>query len=815
MIAPGGMYGLPGPRRARRRARARLRERLRRGAGLPRRLAALLGLSLIGLLAGVSEAQNLDVPEATLVPGAGSFGVLGGPVSAITPPAAAARPAPVALPARMDDETPVTFQAEEVEFARETGILTARGRVEAWQGERFVRADEFSYDRNTGIALLRGNVQVLEADGQAFYAEEAELGPGFRDGVLREIRARLVQNARMAGAGARRTDGNITDLARVVYSSCNLCENDPTRPPLWQLRARLATQDRREERISYRDAVVEVGGVPVLYTPFFSHPDPQTPRASGFLFPNLGYTRFLGAFAQLPYFWAIDEQQDLLATITAGTEVLPNLSLEYRRRFNNGDVRIQGSAGYFTRETLERLGLYGQSQDERFAWNVAARGRFHLTENFRAGFDVNRASSEAYLRTYRLEVRRFLVSNVFLEGFWNTETYMRLDARAYQGLRQGDNSSLLPYVAPNFLYEYAPRRQVLGGFLTADIGLLGISREIGSMSQRLGTRIAWERPINDPMGGFWTVRVQSDLQGYYADGQEKAPGFLPSANGTNGNPNIRAALDWRMPFVRSAGEWGRQIIEPRIQVVTGPSTGMQLSIPNEDSIDFDFTDANLFQLNRFTGRDRQEGGTRVDAALRGQWTFLNGGRLEGLVGRSYRFTEESVFPVGTGLERRWSDWVGRVGIAPVSWFEIMGRTRLDGETGSLRVMDTVASVSVGRVGRIENVSFSGGYLYTPQLPYFTSAQSRNEISFGMGGQIRSRAGGVWRANAFMRYDIRNDRPALVYGSAGYEDECFIFEARLLRRFAQDPTTGQDFRGNTVLLFRIGLKTVGEYGLRAI
>jgi LPS-assembly protein len=820
MIAPGGMEGLFGPRRQRRRARARLKGRLRREWGLPRRLCALVALSLIATLAGVSEAQNLTVPEATFAPGAGSIGPMGAPVATVETPAQGARAAPArpggAMPAAVDNDTPVTFQAEEVEFERETGILTARGRVEAWQGERFVRADEFRYDRGTGIATLRGNVQVLEADGQAFYAEEAELGPGFRDGVLREIRARLVQNARLAGTGARRTDGTITDVARVVYSSCNLCENDPTRPPLWQLRARMATQDRNQERISYRDAVVEVGGVPVLYTPFFSHPDPQTPRASGFLFPNFGYTRFLGAFAQLPYFWAIDDQQDLLATVTAGTEVLPNLSLEYRRRFNNGDVRIQGSAGYFTRDTLNRLGLYGQSQDERFAWNVAARGAFHLNQTFRAGFDINRASSEAYLRTYRLEVRRFLVSTVFLEGFWNTEGYMRLDARAYQGLRRGDNTSLLPYVAPNVIYEHAPRRQILGGFLTADIGLLGISREIGSMSQRLGTRIAWERPINDPVGGLWTVRVQSDLQGYYAEGQQKAPGLLPtSANGTNGNPNIRAALDWRMPFVRSAGEWGQQIIEPRIQVVTGPSTGMQLNIPNEDSIDFDFTDANLFQLNRFTGRDRQEGGTRVDAALRGQWNFPNGGRIEGLVGRSYRFTEESVFPVGTGLDRRWSDWVGRVGIAPVSWLEVMGRTRLDGATGSLRVMDTVASVSVGRVGPIENVTLSGGYLYTPRLPYFNSAQGRNEVSFGVGGQVRSRAGGVWRANAFVRYDLRNDRPSLVYGSAGYEDECFIFEARLLRRFAVDPTTNQEYRGNTVLLFRIGLKTVGEYGLRAI
>jgi LPS-assembly protein len=801
-------------RRARRRVRARLARRLRAALGLPRRAAGPLALALLGLLASAPRAQQSDMTGAIFAPGtAVTVSPEAAPAAPAGPPRAGAPGAGPGL--RVDNDTPVTFQAEEVEFNQQTGILSARGRVEAWQGERFVRADEFTYDRNTGIATLRGNVQVLEADGQAFYAEEAELGPGFRDGVLREIRARLVQNARMAGTGARRTEGTITDLARVVYSSCNLCESDPTRPPLWQLRARLATQDRQQERISYRDAVVEVGGIPVLYTPFFSHPDPQTPRASGFLFPQTGYTRFLGAFAQLPYFWAIDDQQDLLATLTAGTQVPPNLSLEYRRRFNAGELRVQGSGGYFSRETLDRIGLYGQSQNERFAWNLSARGRFNIDENWRTGFDVNRASSEAYLRTYRLEVRRFLVSTVFLEGFWGTERYARLDARAYQGLRASDNTNFLPYVAPNLMFEYAPRGQVAGGFLTTDFGLLGISRGIGSMSQRMGMRISWERPVHDPVGGVWTVRLQSDIHGYYAQNQERAPTNLPDANGTRANPNLRAALDWRMPFVRPAGEWGEQIIEPRLQIVTGPTLARQSRIPNEDSIDFEFTDANLFQLNRFTGRDRQEGGTRVDAALRGAWNFPNGGRIEGLLGRSFRFSEDSVFPAGRGLDRRWSDWVGRAGIAPVSWFEVMGRTRLDSQNGRLRMVDATASVSLGRVGPLDNLSLVGGYLYTPRLPYFPTEAGRSEVSFGVSGHVRSAAGGVWRANAFARYDLRNDRPSLVIATAGYEDECFIFEARLQRRFAVDPTTNQEYRGNTILLFRIGLKTVGDYGLRAI
>ena len=49
----------------------------------------------------------------------------------------------------------MTFTAEEVEYDQNRGVVTARGRVEAWQGERFLRADEFTYDRNTGVVTAQ------------------------------------------------------------------------------------------------------------------------------------------------------------------------------------------------------------------------------------------------------------------------------------------------------------------------------------------------------------------------------------------------------------------------------------------------------------------------------------------------------------------------------------------------------------------------------------------------------------------------------------------------------------------------------------
>ncbi len=698
-----------------------------------------------------------------------------------------------------DPNAPVTFTADEVEYDRETGVVTARGHVEAWQGERVLRADEFTYNRETKVATARGNVQLLEADGQVLFADQAELKDQFKDGVLREVRALLTQNVRIAANGVRRTGGTINELSRVVYSSCDVCLNDPTVAPAWQVQARIATQDKELQRITYRDAVVRVHGVPVFYTPYLSHPDPQAERASGFLFPQLGITRYLGAFAMIPYYHVIDKQSDVTVTPLFSSRQYPFVLGEYRHRLNFGEIEGNASLG----------GLNGTNKTkEMVGGHIFLRGRFVLDENWRAGFELNRATSDTYLQTIRTWSRPVYASTAFVEGFWGTEQYARVDIRGYQSLQLRYNNDKLPYVLPSAYYEYAPKEQVAGGHLTLDTGLLSIFRVTGSHTQRLANRASWVRHDYDDLGGLWTFRVQGDFNGYWAGGQQLDPVNLPNANGLNQNTNIRAAVDWRMPFVRYGEVWGNQVLEPRVQVVTGPRMGRQGRLPNEDSIDFEFTDANLFALSRFVGRDRMEGGSRVDSAFRGAWMFPNGGTVEGLVGRSYTLQDDhstSTLYGLDGLQRRASDWVSRLRVSPVSWFETIARIRTDGTDLTQRhLVDGMARIRLG-----PSLSLNTGYLYATPVPYLLPVRSREEVSVGGAAQM-----GHWRVNGSVKYDLSNGRFAIIQGSAGYEDECCIIEARLMRRFNRDLATNVPYPINTQVLVHIGLKTLGDYFFRA-
>jgi LPS-assembly protein len=747
--------------------------------------------ALVLLLAGPALAQQGALPPivaprdvAPVLPGAR--------------PGAATAAAPAAPGAPPAQDQPVTFTAEEVEYDQNRALVVARGRVEAWQGNRVVRADEFTYDRNTGVATARGNVQLIEADGQVIFAESVVLENQFRDGVIEGLRGLLAQNGRVAANSARRTDGTFFDLSRVVYSSCNPCEADPLAPPLWQLRARTATLDQAGRQARYRDAVVEFAGVPTFWTPYLQHPAGDAPRQSGFLSPTIGITNFLGGFIETPYYWAIDQTQELVLRPQFATRQAPNLGLEYRRRFNFGEIEAEGSMGYLNGD---------DDTPEGFAGHIFSRGRFSLDETWRAGFDFNRASSEDYLRIYRYGARRRLDSSVFTEGFWGSDAYARVDARIFQGLRPTDNTSLIPTVGPNIYLDWRAPTDALGGTLTFDTWNFAVFRSQGTNTQRGAFRLAYDLPLTDRLGGVWSLRAQSDIASYAFTDLALPPNNSTTANdGTAATANIRAAVGWRMPFVRSAGAYGHQVVEPMLQLVGGPLTGSQTSVPNEDSIDLEFTDANLFNLNRFYGRDRQEGGTRIDYALRGAWYFPNGGMIEGLAGASYRTQRDGgPFYAGSGLENRASDYVARARIMPVPWLEFLGRGRFANENADLRFADLSTTVSLS-----PRTTLTAGYLYTPEVPYLTPVQPRNEVAFGA-----SQGWGNWRISGFARYDIEINRPVVITASLAYEDECFLFEARFLKRFAEDPSTSNLYPANTILLFRIGLKTIGDVGFRAI
>jgi LPS-assembly protein len=712
--------------------------------------------------------------------------------------AGARRTPGTAPPAPINRNDPVAFTADEVQYDRDNALVTATGNVEAWQNDYVLRADKITFDRNTNVAAATGHVVMIEPDGQVVFSDYAELTEGLRDGVLRGMRAILAENGKLVANGARRTEGKINELSRAVYTTCNLCAKDPTKPPLWQLRARTAVQDTENQVIEYRDAVMDIYGIPVAAFPYFWHADPSVKRASGFLVPTIGETKHLGGFLSTPYYQVIDENSDATITPTLSSQNYLNVNTNYRRKFNDGTLSVD-------------LGL---GNDHGVQADIFSKGRFSYDDTWRYGFDINRASSSRYLNDYNVSNRGdVLTSRVYVEGF-GTGAYAKLDSLAYQGLVASIRQSALPYVLPRFEYSYFNQVDPLGGRLSFDTTSFNVLRAVGTNTQRAGGTLNWQRPFDGLLGEKYNLTVQSTMAAYTATSLGALPNYSPYDSSATARAQPQVALKMNWPFIRDGGSLGTQVIEPIVQVIGGPNpSGRENArIPNEDSLDFEFTDANLFSLNRFPGIDRVEGGTRVNAALHGSWT-IGGTSLDGLVGESYHQHLDDTYPVGSGLNKRFSDIVTRTTFTPSAWFDTTFRTRLDPTRLTPRFVDAQASAGVPAF------RVSGGYIYTATNPYNLYDQAptaatplpasyfvhRNEITLSAVTTIDH-----YKLTAYGRQDINLGKATALGLRGTYEDECFIFDINLNRRY----TSLNGDNGSTTILFQITFKTIGQFGYHA-
>ena len=724
---------------------------------------------------------------------------------------------------------PVTFQADSVTYDKDHGLVSADGHVEAWQNDHVLHADRVTFDRNTNVAAAYGHVVIVEPDGQVLFADYAELTQGMRSGVLTGMRALLEQNGRLAANGARRTDGKINEMSRGVYSTCNVCALDPSKPPLWQLRAHLLTQDLENQRLEYQDAYLDFFGIPVFYMPYFSNSSPSVKRQSGLLAPIFAVTdSHLGAYVALPYYLVLDDQSDLTLTPLIATRTGPQLEALYRRDFNNGVLRIDGA---IARDQGANQAPGQNSGAKGIQGYVFAHGLFDWDKTWRYGFDINLASSTDYLRDFHVPGygANVLSSDVFIEGF-GTGSYAKLDVRAYQGLDSSIKQSLLPYVLPRYEYSFFGEPDFLGGRLSFDTQDYNILRQEGTNDQRLAGRLTWNRPFAGLLGDSWLLTLQGSAAAYNANVLNGQPNYQDNdvAQGAHGQAQVAVKLNW--PFIRATAGGGSQIVEPIVQVIAAPQSGNSIrdNIPNEDSLNYEFTDATLFELNRFGGYDRFDGGLRANFALRAEWNLPGGQKLEGLVGASYeQHIDQNLYPQfqpWNGFEpgAHLSDIVARASYVPNKLFDITARGRFDHANGDVRFADAIGSAGVPFLRVNAGFIFSSTNPYSEYLTNFNQPGvfkpnvffegfpgafnqffiPREEATLGATTHF-----GGYTISADAQRNLETGKLISIGTNAKWENECFAFDIYAARRF----TAINNDSGDTTVLFTIILKTVGAFG----
>ena len=606
---------------------------------------------------------------------------------------------------------------------------------------------------------------LIEEDGQVMFADSVKLTDDLKDGFVEQFKARLGPNSRLAANRGQLHEGTRADLTQAVFSACEPCREDPGKAPLWQLKARRVTHDRVEKEVVYRDAVLEMWGVPALYTPYLSHPDPTVTRKSGFLAPTVGHDSDLGARIETPWFWNIAPDRDATFIPIVASERGFVGAGEYRQLFEQGRLELSGSLAALDKVEKERAGSGPRG-------HVRLKGETHASDDWRLRGELYRASDDGYLDLTGIDGSETLSSFAEAEGFFD-RAYARVGVFDVQELREGVSGEASPLAAPELLYEWQSAPSPDGIWLLRAAGA-ALHRRRDDENQRVRLEGNWH--LEHFTDGGHRLKIGAGARGDFAHGdlvhEDNA------ADDSNARLLPQASAGWS--YLLAGGMENLQLtVEPRAQVVLGRNSADADEFPMEDNRAVEFEFANLFALNRFPGLDGAETGQRVDFGVQ---TSLHGAgdwHLDAGVGQSRRRKANGDAPEGSGLDTAVSDIVGRVGLTAGEMTALGYRFRLDKD--DLTARQTALDLSV----ELDPLLFETRYARAVGIPdpdpdpeASGADKEREQIDL----ILRANMDTNWSASSRYRRDLDAGRSLLSGVGLKYEDECLLFEAAFEREY---------------------------------
>jgi LPS-assembly protein len=733
-----------------------------------------------------------------------------------------------------NQSAPILFRADEVEYDEQLALTVARGHVEISQNGLVLLADTVSYNQRTDTVTASGNVSFSQPTGEILFADFMELRDSMNEGFAKNVRMLLSDRSRLAANTARRTNGNRTELRRGVYSPCDLCKKDPSAPPAWQLKAQEIDHDKEQQLIEFRDATMEIDGWPVFYSPYISAPDPSVKRATGFLIPSIGGSNTLGANVTLPYYWVLGPDKDLTLVPRFMTQAGALLTADYREKFSNGELDALVSGNHSNVGT----GSSSSNEGEQWRGQINEQSVFDLDETFRTGLDLQRVSDQTFLTRFGFgnPLLNAMTSRGYLEGF-EPRGSTDIDTYAFQPLVPGIGASTQPIVLPVANQNWQSEPDVLGGRWNLNANALDIVRQVGTQTRRLSLGTEWDRTFRDGIGGQYDFSASIRGDGYSINNLSAVsnpdlpsaffpvngqPAAAPTAtNFVTGRSFPQVGLVWSYPLI-NRGEEISGLVEPIVGGFAGPSSGNRRNIPDEDSLNFEYSDTDLFRADRLAGYDILDTGQRVDYGVKFGLYDKEGGSYRALIGQSYRAQPNLFLPLGSGAENRLSDVVGRVVLAPNSYLDLIYRFRFD--TSPLANSLQQVGVSVGP----SSLRLSGSFVYLPaqlQSEVVTNPAPGQNVLYGKREQLNFNATlkltRYWSLQAAQTVNLTSST-TLVNGvaspsaanaslyaslSAIYQDECMAF----IGSITQSGIRNGDVVPGASVLFSVVFKNIGEIG----
>lgn len=316
--------------------------------------------------------------------------------------------------------------ADTLEHFEKEDKYIATGHVRIERDGALVTADRAVLFNRTGDAELEGNV-IYEDSTSVMNTEKALLNLDTNTGTLENAIIYLKERPYkgvgqsqgapvMAGLQGQRNKisywiygENIVKLAEDRYyaksATVTSCDVEPcltpdnlkknrylgnpkqvaaTSTPPWAFQGSdvdIVTGDR----ITAGGTTLQAGGVPVMYSPYFSAS--LRGRETGFLIPGIGSSSFKGFIFKPSFFWAIDDNKDLTASVDYYSKLGIGKGLAYR--YLDYDGKGEWSLYHIKDKDVDRN-----------YWEIKGVSDFQISPDSKAYADINYVNHSDFYRRY-------------------------------------------------------------------------------------------------------------------------------------------------------------------------------------------------------------------------------------------------------------------------------------------------------------------------------------------------------------------------------------------------------------------------------
>lgn len=676
----------------------------------------------------------------------------------------------LALPAPADD-LPIFISADSLQGHQDRDF-EAIGHARLERQDQSIVADWLRYLKASDEVEATGHVRI-EQNGNIVTGPKLKLQVKNNVGFMEKPQYALKVGGGRGHADLLQFEGKDKyKLHKAVYTTCPVGNDD------WLLKVGELDLDQTAQVGIAHDASITFKGKPILYMPWLDFPTGNR-RRSGFLAPVFGSTASGGEEITVPYYWNIAPNMDA----TIAPRMLAKRGAMLNNQFRYLEPNYSGEAHF---NILPNDSITGKTRDEL---------RFLHNQNFGDGWtgelNLQRVSDSYYYLDLSPLVT--MTSQTVLPreghltydgGWWNFTSRVQ----NYQTLSNPYVPVVAPYASLPQLLLNASRDDLAG----LDVALKGeyddFSHPIFVNGKRLALNPAISLPIRSS-AAFVIPKV----------GMHSAS-YTLGANNTQGLPDSSisipyASLDSGLYFERDnpMGRHGlTQTLEPRIYYVYVPYRN-QNNLPNFDSAPMDFTYAQMFTENQFSGNDRFSDANQMTLALTSRFIDEKTGdeRLRATIAQRLYLQSPQLIPVTTST----SDVIAALGGSVTKKLSFDSYFQYDPRNWQTQFVSMYAHYAP-ETGKLINL----GYLYnrtilplssyaygnptasalTNVLPAAVVAQgyALNQVDLSGQWPLAKHWNGVGRLN----YSLANRQ--LLEGTAGveYDSDCWALRA-VMKRFA--------------------------------